>query len=603
MKKMLLVDGNSIMNNCFFGMPLLSADDGVYTNAVVGTVNVLIKYLKDLSPEYCAIAFDVHEPTFRHKAYAEYKAGRHKMPEELVPQFPLIKECADALGIRIIEAPGYEADDILGTCASWADAETEAYIITGDKDAFQLIRDNVFVLYKGRNGISPIGREEFSGRYPGVTPETFPDFKALLGDTSDNIKGVAGIGEKSALELVSEYGTLENIYENIHAIKSAWAKKLDDGRDEAFFSRFLARIKCDSPIGADLEGIKYYGIDAKKCEKTFSELRMSKALEACREISGNEAVETALSKYPSVEYTETFSTDICGRFCALDGETLYDGKHRFILSRGDMASLLSDSMREIAVTDGKKLISEFGRTSCAVFDVPLAAYVVDSSKSDPDLSHLAMKYFGATLDDSFDSAKLIYDLALVLKKKLKDTSQDKIYVGIELPLISVLADMEKTGFRVDREGLSGFSAELGRLADDYMSEIYRYCGHEFNINSPKQLGKVLFEELGLPQGKKTQSGFSTNIEVLEKIRAFHPVVDRIIDYRKVAKLRSTYTEGLLTVADRYGRIHSTFNQKIAATGRLSSSEPNLQNIPVRTELGRRMRKYFIADDGYVLVDA
>ena len=269
----------------------------------------------------------------------------------------------------------------------------------------------------------------------------------------------------------------------------------------------------------------------------------------------------------------------------------------------NISSLLRDASREVAVADGKKFVSEYGRAACGIFDVTLAAYVVDSSKSDPDLKHLAMKYFGVTLGDVFDSAALIYDLAAVLKQKLRETSQEKIYSDIELPLTSVLSDMEKTGFRVDRKGLSDFSAELGKLSDGYTSEIYRCCGHEFNINSPKQLGKVLFEELGLPQGKKTQSGYSTNIEVLEKIRMFHPVVDLIIDYRKVTKLRSTYTEGLLAVADPQGRVHSTFNQKIAATGRLSSSEPNLQNIPVRTELGRRMRKYFIADDGYVLVDA
>ncbi|MBR6427668.1 MAG: DNA polymerase I, partial [Clostridia bacterium] len=588
MKRMLLVDGNSIMNNCFFGMPLLSTDDGVYTNAVVGTVNVLIKYLNELHPDYCAVAFDVHEPTFRHKAYAEYKAGRHRMPEELVPQFPLVKECIAALGIRIIEAPGYEADDIIGTCASWAGNETDAYIITGDKDAFQLIRDNVFVLYKGRNGISSVGREEFSARYPGVTPETFPEFKALLGDTSDNIKGVAGIGEKSALELVSAYGTLENIYENIREIKPVWAKKLESGREDAFFSRFLAQIKCDSPVGTDLEGIRYRGIDADKCEDVFSRLRMGKALEACREISGT--AEAAPSEYPYTEYSDTFSSDDCGRFCAFDGKNLYDGRHRFCLSQENISSLLRDASREVAVADGKKFVSEYGRAACGIFDVTLAAYVVDSSKSDPDLKHLAMKYFGVTLGDVFDSAALLYDLAAVLKQKLKETSQEKIYSDIELPLTSVLSDMEKTGFRVDRKGLSDFSAELGKLSDGYTSEIYRCCGHEFNINSPKQLGKVLFEELGLPQGKKTQSGYSTNIEVLEKIRMFHPVVDLIIDYRKVTKLRSTYTEGLLAVADPQGRVHSTFNQKIAATGRLSSSEPNLQNIPVRTELGRRMRK-------------
>lgn len=602
---MLLVDGNSIMNNCFFGMPLLSTADGMYTNAVTGTVNVLLKYLKELSPEYCAVAFDVHEPTFRHKAYGEYKAGRHSMPEELKPQFPVVKECVGALGIAVVEAPGYEADDILGTFAAYADGlGAEAYIITGDKDSFQLIRDNVTVLYKGRNGINPVGRKEFGERYPGVTPEIFTHYKALLGDTSDNIKGVNGIGEKSALELISTYHTLDGIYEHIGSIKKAWATKLESGRDDAYFSLYLSTIKCDSPIGLSADDIRYRGPDRGKCGEVFTKYRMMKALETVNFLFGeDEKTVESKEKFSSFETVPFGETALEPGKKSLFGNFLFDGKNHYMLNSDGVRTVLMNPQLNIAVEDCKTIYSEYENVRAELFDVPLASYIVDSSESNPTLSRLAVKYFGTSVGESFDGAKLLFDLREILEKKLDETKQREIYNRIELPLTGVLAKMEKEGFRVDRSGLRAFSAELGGMCEKYTAEIYAMAGHPFNVNSTKQLASVLFDELNLPHGKKTQSGYSTGIETLEKIREFHPIVNKIIEYRKISKLLSAYTEGLLSVADSDGRIHSTFNQKIAATGRLSSSDPNLQNIPIRTELGKKMREYFIARDGYVLVDA
>lgn len=607
--KLLLLDGNSIMNSSYYGMPPLTTSDGILTNAVVGTMNVLLKYLEELRPDYACVAFDVKAPTFRHKKASDYKAGRKPMPDDLRGQFPLVKECIKACGIKVVEAEGYEADDIIGTCSAFVRGkeDSEAYIITGDRDSFQLIRDNVKVIYKNPKGIRIIDRAAFGEEYPGITPETFVAYKALAGDSSDNIHGVAGVGNKTALALVSEYKSVSGIYENIGNIKGSVKTKLENDRESAFLSEFLAEIKVDAPIFASAEDIKTVPPDIPLCEEKFLRLQMARNLEVVKRLASDVPVVTEIC-YPMPENIPPLGGGYAklGDKIALfrDGNVIYDGENRVTVTEEDISRLLSDESKTVIVTDSKAEHSKYP-VRCSLFDVSLAAYVINSSSKEATIPGLCLEYFKkeAGANGRYDGAKLMFDIAAEQKKLLEESRQTYVYEKIELPLAKVLAEMEKVGFRVDLKGLEQFSGELEAMCEDYTAKIYSMAGHEFNINSTKQLGTVLFDELKLPPSKKTSRGYSTDAEVLEKLKAYHPIIGAILDYRKVSKLRSTYALGLAAVADPEGRIHSSFNQKVTATGRLSSSEPNLQNIPIRTELGRRMREFFIAEDGYTLVDA
>ncbi len=617
MKTLLLIDGNSILNRAFYGIRPLTNGAGLYTHAVYGMMNIILHHLEERKPDYAAVAFDRKAPTFRHLHYDGYKATRKGMPEELAVQLPYAKKAMAGLGLTILETDGFEADDILGTCSTLGDGDTEVFVLTGDRDAFQLIRDDVKVLLASTGETHVFDRAAFGEKY-GVTPEQFVDVKALMGDTSDNIPGVPGIGEKTALKYIAEYGSLDGLYEHLNdgAIKGAALTKLTEGKESAYLSQFLAAIKCDVPLGVTLESLTYGGIKRAALKPLLTELELTSMIKRlgldkeeenvpsdcpspflpCGEPIRRPLAEVGKEEYP---YVAAFFGD---------GELrLWDGKASTVLTEADaeaVKAFLEDGDRTLVVADAKALYYVYGRFAAKVFDVTLAAYVCDPSDNNYALPRLAVKYLGQVLPDGYDEAKALYELAYVLNEKLKETEQSSLYYHIEEPLSAVLADMERRGFMVDREGLAAFSEELGQMCHDYAEAIYFEAGHEFNINSPKQLGEVLFGELKLPVSKKTKTGYSTDAETLEKLRPYHTIVDRILEYRQVAKLKSTYGDGLLKVADEKGRIHSSFNQTVTATGRLSSSEPNLQNIPIRTELGRRMRQYFIPkNEDYVLVDA
>lgn len=625
MKTLLLIDGNSILNRAYYGIRPLTNSKGLYTHAVYGMMNIVLKHLGERKPDYAAVAFDLKAPTFRHKMYDGYKATRKGMPDELAMQLPYAKRCMTALGLHELELAGYEADDILGTCAAIGEREpeVETYILTGDRDSFQLIRDSVTVLLASTGDTSEIRREQFRQKYE-VEPEQFVDVKALMGDSSDNIPGVAGIGEKTAVKLIAQFGSLDGVYENVGngAIGGAADKKLAAGKESAYLSQTLARIKCDVPLGLTLPDLKYFGYDRPELKDLLTELELSSLIKRL----GLDSAETEQSgsgitveQPKKVRNTVTITVgELCEKgltdCAAVFGEDengkyalLYDGSTEYRVDYtvpSVFADFFANVGRIVTVSDSKALCIALGKPRCGIFDVSLAAYVDNPSDSGYDLPRLALKYLGKTLSPSDSEAEALFAVKPILEKKLAETGQERLYRDIEEPLAYVLADMEKCGFKIDREGLSEYSRELDRMCADYTETIYFEAGHEFNINSTKQLAEVLFDELKLPVLKKTKTGYSTDAETLEKLRPYHTIIDRILEYRQVAKLRSTYCEGLLKVADVEGRIHSSFNQTVTATGRLSSSEPNLQNIPIRSELGRRMRRFFIPEnDDYVLVDA
>lgn len=625
MKTLLLIDGNSILNRAFYGIRPLTNSEGLYTHAVYGMMNIVLKHLGERKPDYAAVAFDLKAPTFRHGMYNGYKATRKGMPEELAVQLPYAKKCMTALGLREIELAGYEADDILGTCAAMGEADggTATYILTGDRDSFQLIRDDVTVILASTGETSEFDRDRFRQKY-GVEPEQFVDVKALMGDTSDNIPGVPGVGEKTALRLISQFGSLDGVYGNTGtgAIAGAADRKLIAGKDSAYLSQALARIKCDVPLGLTLDGLKYSGFDRPELRELLTELELSSLIKRLgldsdepegAGIPGAEVKEKRDCEIITVSAEELEGKNITrcsAAFCEDENgkyALFYDGDAEYRVDYTDphiFERFFAEKGRTVVVSDSKKLCLEVGKPECGIFDVTLAAYVDDSSAGGYGLSRLSVKYLGKALSDGCDPAPVLSALEPVLAERLKESGQDRLYRDIEEPLAYVLAGMEKVGFKIDRAGLSEYSDELDRMCSEYTESIYFEAGHEFNINSTKQLAEVLFDELKLPVHKKTKTGYSTDAETLEKLRPYHSIIDRILEYRQVAKLRSTYCDGLLRVADGDGRIHSSFNQTVTATGRLSSSEPNLQNIPVRSELGRKMRKYFVPEnDDYVLVDA
>lgn len=616
MKKILAIDGNSILNRAFYGIRLLSNQKGVYTNAIYGMVNIVMKQVEALEPDYCAVAFDVKQPTFRHQLYDSYKAGRHATPPELLMQLPIAKDCMRALGLTTLELAGYEADDILGTLSALAKKEgCQAYLLTGDKDSLQLISDHTTVLLATNNDTVPFDGAAFRAKY-GVGAEQFVDVKALMGDSSDHIPGVAGIGEKTALKLISDFGSLDALYAALPSatLTKSTNEKLQNGKDSAYLSQTLSRIVCDVPVVSDIEEIAYRGIDKKAAYDLFMDLEFSAFVKRF----GLEEAEAAPEGEP--EEIERISADAATlseslknvEYIALlkeeNGLVLTDGD-RYFEYRGALsalADLLNDKAYKWICYDCKtlyKAMSEDGfHFRAAYHDVMLGAYVLNPSESSFDFERLCTAYLGK-LPHGVD-IRLLLPLYEAISAKIAENKQEDLLYQIEMPLAAVLADMELYGCRVDTHGLEAYGEKLAALEEEYKSRIYFHAGEEFNVNSPKQLGEVLFERLMLPAAKKTKNGYSTNAEILEKLRPYHPIIDDILDYRQVAKLRSTYAEGLIKAADDEGRIHTNFKQTGTATGRLSSSDPNLQNIPIKTELGREFRRFFLPrNEDYVLIDA
>ncbi len=614
MKKLLIVDGNSIVNRAFFGIRPLSTKDGLPTNAVFGFLSILKKHLDALDPDYRVCAFDVHQPTFRHLAYADYKGNRKGMPDELKAQMPYAKRAAEALGFLILECPGWEADDVIGTVAKTDDdrGDVETYILTGDRDSLQLITDTTTVLLAKTKEDAVFTPALFRETY-GVDPGRFVDVKALMGDSSDNIPGVAGIGEKTALKLIAEKGSLDALYGEggFDGQTAGTVKKLEAGRESAYLSRDLAEIRKNAPIGDPEMLWRTRPVDADAFLTLCGELEFAEMPKRFGISPENRAA--ALPQAEPVIGEARDLADIPGEepvVLVWHGEDAAVSAEpgKVLLIRNPSPDSVVAFLRRVPVIvhDFKSLLRTLhipGDGIRCAFDTMLAAYLLNPGKSRYLLPDLAAEYSLPVPDSVGSEAAAVRALAEAMGKALEDSGEEKLLREIEIPLSAVLAEMEETGFRIDPEGIRAYAAELGRQETALAESVWFKAGHEFNINSPKQLGEVLFDELGLPAGRKTKTGWSTDAETLEYLRPYHSIIDDILTYRQVSKLRGTYGEPLAAQADENGRIHTRLNQTGTATGRLASSDPNLQNIPVRGELGRELRRFFIADEGYVLVDA
>ncbi len=612
MKKLLCIDGNSIINRAFYGIRPLTNKDGLYTHAIYGMINIISSQIQQYQPDAVVAAFDLRTPTFRHKMYDGYKATRKGMPEELAVQMPYAKRVLDAMGITVCSVEGYEADDILGTLSSFGSEDLHVYILTGDRDSLQLINDNVSVLLVSTGETKEYGRDEFREKY-GIEPSDYVDAKALMGDSSDNIPGVKGIGEKTAMSLIAQYKNIDALYANIGSapVGKSVKEKLEAGKESAYMSKTLAAICKTVPLGFTVEELYLKKRDDEALYDLFTELEFSAFIKKFGlGPSDGSACDVKFIKADSAPETKG------GLYSLYRGDEIYvfDGKNGTVVPAGtDISGFLKNN--DIIVHDAK---AEYYITPDAniVFDVSVASYLLNAGDGDHSVSRLMLKYLGASVSDKSEESDgavnsqdgricaALYKLYGKLKDKIDEEGVRSLYYDTELPLCRVLYEMETAGFRIDTEGLRSFGETLNRRLDAIKERIYMQCGEEFNINSPKQLGHVLFEVLNLPTEKKTKTGYSTNAEVLERLRPASPVIDDILEYRAVTKLIGTYVDGMLAVCDGDGMIHTSFNQTVTATGRLSSKEPNLQNIPIRTELGRELRKFFIPrSDEYVLVDA
>ena len=624
--RILVVDGNSIVNRAFYGIRPLTNKDGQFTHAIYGFLTMLNKIQNEENPDAVAIAFDLKAPTFRHKAYSLYKANRKGMPPELASQMPPLKELLGLLGYKIVTCEGYEADDILGTFASACDKSgDECVIATGDRDSLQLASDKTTIHLCTNKQDIRYTPEKIMEDY-GVTPLELIEIKAIQGDTSDNIPGVAGIGPKGAGDLIQKYHSVQYIYNHLDEldIKDGVRKKLTASKENAIMSRMLGEICRTAPIDTDITAYTVEIKDKQACADYMAKLELFSLLEKYgltdipqTEVKAEEAqkldvVENEINipiknndkLYLSFEISDkelkAFAVLIDGKVYTSRDADLFDD----ILKNPGLKKYTRGSKALFAYADKK------GFDAAAIeFDTELAAYLLNPSEKDYSDEHLCMIYDVALpVTDDEDKkqyrALAVYDkLCEKLENEIKANEQQKLLEEIEIPLAKVLAKMENVGFAVDRQGIADYGSMLSQQIDELEKTIYEQAGGQFNINSPKQLGKVLFEDLGLPVKKKTKSGYSTNAEVLESLRYDNPIVNNVLRYRALAKLNSTYCEGLLKVIADDGRIHSSFNQTETRTGRISSTEPNLQNIPVRTELGREMRKFFCAKDGWLLVDA
>ena len=615
--KLLVLDGNSLVNRAFYGIKILTTKDNRPTNAIYGFLNILLNLLRENQPDEVAIAWDLKAPTFRHKMYDGYKATRHGMPEELAQQMPVLKELLAQLGFVMVSREGWEADDLLGTLSAAAAARgDECLLATGDRDSLQLVNDHVTVLLAatrgGRSETVPMDPEAIREKYGLENPRQLIEVKSLMGDTSDNIPGVPGVGEKTALALVQAFGSLDEVYNHLDdpRIKPGVRKKLTENEDKARLSHTLGEIRLDAPIDTAPGTYRRGPGEPEKAAALLASLEMHSLIPRLG------LTESAAPAAPAEERAlATSDAPLTGRvfLAALpagDGWAAVDESGTpFRLEGSALTDLLDSPDAHLWVFDAKPLyhraLAAGGVGRAIEFDGKLAAYLLNPAASKYELSALAAEYGvepAFTCPDAPD-AGLLTGLLPLLDQKLTELGMDKLLREIELPLARVLADMERTGMLVDRDGIAAFGDELRGQLNACLGRIYEQVGYSFNLNSPKQLGEALFDKLGLPHRKKTKSGYSTDAATLESLRSYSPVIDDILEYRSCQKLLSTYADGLLKVIGPDGRVHSTFLQTEARTGRLSSTEPNLQNIPVRTEQGSRLRGFFVAKPGCILLDA
>ena len=648
MSKIVLIDGHSILNRAFYGLPDLTNAEGLHTNAVYGFLNIMFKILEEEKPEYLTVAFDVHAPTFRHEMYSEYKGTRKPMAEELREQVPLMKEVLHAMGVRTIEQAGLEADDLLGTLSRRCEAKgMEVVILSGDRDLLQLATDHVEIRIPKtkRTGteIEDYYAADVKERYL-VTPQEFIDVKALMGDASDNIPGVPNIGEKTATRIIADYGSIEHAYEHASELKPPRAaKNLVEYWEQAKMSKVLATINVEADFPYDLDEAKLGNLYTQEAYAYFQRLQFKNLLSRF-EMQSENALESVFQVIHTRGEAETVfarakqaarvgalvykqTKNVLPLFAAqagIGGIGLAFGDQEIycIPAEGEISSefllagleAVAGQVEQFAVFDLKKLLKNVKINPDDVdkcFDVAIAAYLLNPLKSEYPFEDVAQEYLGLMIDPKADEEKKIcyeaytaFAAADVLLGKLRETDMEKLFREIEMPLVFTLFKMEQNGVKVEGEALRVYGEQLGGKITELEKEIYELAGEEFNINSPKQLGVVLFEHLGLPNGKKTKTGYSTAADVLDKLAPDYPVVSKILEYRQLSKLKSTYADGLAVyIGEEDQRIHGKFNQTITATGRISSTEPNLQNIPVRMELGRLIRKVFVPEDGYVFVDA
>ena len=658
MKNLLIIDGNSIVNRAFYGIKLLTNKHGFFTNGIYGFLKIMFKHIDELNPDYICVAFDLRTPTFRHKMYKEYKAQRKGMPEELRVQMPVLKEVLSAMNVAIIEKEGFEADDIIGTVSRICDEDKiKCHILTGDKDDLQLCSQNTDVLLTvtrmGNTTVTVYDADKVFEDF-GVTPKEFIDVKGLMGDTSDNIPGVSGIGEKTAFGYIQKFKSIENLYDNLddEIVKKAARQKLIDGKEMAFLSKKLCTIDRNVNLDLSIEDFKRNKYNISRLTELFINLEFNAFLkdltnQNCEKQKSNsefcvintlEDMQKALSliksefvykiynKEPSLSPSIAFMADdkvyfACDKIC--EGAILNEVKN--IFENDEVLKVSNDIKSDIIY------LTKHGINLCkAYFDTGIAAYIISPSKSSYDTASIALDFLSSVVPgqkDVFGSSKnkkdinsldentlksyvtgeitATKDLLEYETQKIEADGQLMLLNDIELPLVRVLADMEMSGFKVDKDRLIEFTNDLGQKLSQYEKEIYDLAGEEFNINSTKQLGVILFEKLGLKIIKKTKTGYSTDAAVLDKLMGTHPIIEKIIEYRRKSKLKSTYGDGLLSVInEETGKIHSSFNQTVTTTGRISSTEPNLQNIPMRREEGREIRKMFVpTNDENILIDA
>lgn len=643
-ERLLILDGNSLMHRAFHALPMLTNSEGIHTNAVYGFANMLLKMKEEIKPDYIAAAFDKKAPTFRHLEYKDYKAGRKAMASELVEQFPIVKDMLNLLAIDILEIEGFEADDLIGTLAKTAEEKgIEVYIVTGDRDALQLASENIKVVIN-KKGMTQ--KEIYDGKRMlddfGVTPTQFIDVKGLMGDASDNIPGVPGIGEKTAFKLIHEYGSIENVLENIDNIKGNKIKQnLTEYSEQAIFSKKLATIITQVPIEIDMESIKSQeNYDAEGLRKMFLKLQFNSLInkipnitetenqkeieikEETRQIEYNivdtieklkalNSAEDEIYVYYSVSDENVYSKikldkiylNLADKYYMLDVNKLFTEDWTEAINI--FKAIFEDERKAKIGYDFKNLYTILGKSGIYLknvkFDIKIAAYLIDPSRGKYDINSILQDNLLISVQKDEENSDIIIlskfkEIYLALSKKIEDLNMHDLFYNVEIPLIEVLSSMEAEGFKVNKDILEVIGDKLSKEITDVQKSIYTLADEEFNISSPKQLGKILFEKLDLPVKKRTKTGYSTNAEVLEELIDKHPIVEKVIYYRQLTKIYSTYVEGLKGVIDKDEKIHSSFNQTATTTGRLSSTEPNLQNIPIKYELGREIRKAFVPEE-------
>lgn len=637
MERLLILDGNSLMNRAFYALPPLTNAEKLHTNAIYGFTTMLLKMKEEIKPDYVVTTFDRKAPTFRHKEYEDYKAGRKKMPPELAEQFPVVKELLSKLAINIFEIDGFEADDLIGTLATFAKSKNiEVYIVTGDKDALQLADDNVKIVInkKGMTEKEIYDKKRMIEEF-GVTPTQFIDVKGLMGDKSDNIPGVQGIGPKTAFKLIQDYGSVEEVLKNIENINGKKVKEnLEKDAEKAIFSKKLATIMTNVPVEIDLDAIRSKEeFDSSAVREIFLKLQFKTLLDKIPEVAEEKVNHSIDVNYTTIEDLDEFEkaisrineevyiiSDIQGSnvysqcnlnklYLSFDSDYIINVSN--MLEKDEIGT--KEALKKIFEADNiKKVMNDAKMTYTVlrkmgigfknlVFDTAIADYLINPSQKEYNLTDMALEFLNLNLDGEVDELRVkeVHVLKKIyekLSKRLKELNMEELFYNVELPLVGVLSAMEYEGFKIDSEKLEEIGENVSEQIQKTQDEIFAMSGEEFNISSPKQLGKILFEKLDLPVIKKTKTGYSTNAEVLEKLLDKHPIVEKIMYYRQVTKLYSTYVEGLKQVVDKDNKIHSSFNQTVTTTGRLSSTEPNLQNIPIKSEMGREIRKAFVPEN-------